>query len=186
MLRIKRKFWLGTKNGSRTIKTSGTPTKENIVDVRRRNLRNSKGQFKKGARHSPATEFKKGDIPFNKGIKQVEWMPPDSIEKTKATRFKPGGVPPTAKPLGYISHLVHKRNGEIVGHDWFINVNWRGERRNHYNYRKYVWEKFYRQDAPKGMIFVSKNGNQSEVPTIENIEMIDRAEHMRRNNPKIR
>lgn len=149
-------------------------------------MRNSKGQFKKGARHSPATEFKKGDIPFNKGVRQVEWMPPDSIEKTKATRFKPGGVPPTAKPLGYISHLVHKRNGLIVGHDWFINVNWKGERRNHYNYRKYIWERFYGQDAPKGMIFVAKNGNQSEVPTIENIDMIDRAEHMRRNNPKTR
>lgn len=186
MLRIKKKFWLGTGNGSRVIKTSGTPTKENIVDVRRRNLRNSKGQFGKGTRHSPATEFKKGDIPFNKGLKQIEWMPPESIERTKATRFKPGEIPPNAKPLGYISHLVHKRNGEITSHDWFINVNWRGERRNHYNYRKYLWEKFYCQDAPDGMIFVSKNGDQSEVPTIENIEMIDRAEHMRRNNPRVR
>ena len=164
----------------------GTLIKENIVDVRRRNLRNNKGQFKKGARHSPATEFKKGDIPFNKGVRQIEWMPPESIERTKATRFKPGCIPPNAKPLGYISHLVHKRNGLIVGHDWFINVNWKGERRNHYNYRKYIWERFYEEDAPKGMIFVAKNGNQSEVPTIENIEMINRAEHLRRNNPRTR
>ena len=149
-------------------------------------MRKSNGQFEKGTRNSPATEFKKGDVPFNKGMKQVEWMPQESIEKTKATRFKPGEIPPTAKPLGHISHIIHKRHGEVVGHDWYINVNWRGERKNHYNYRKYLWERFYCQDAPSGMIFVAKNGNQSEEPTIGNIEMIDRAEHIRRNNPKIR
>lgn len=149
-------------------------------------MKKDKGRIPKGFHNSPATEFKPGNIPFNKGMKQTEWMPPDSIEKTKATRFKPGGIPPTAKPLGYVSHIIHKRKGVEVGHDWFININWKGERYNHYNYRKYIWECFHGEDAPKGMIFVAKNGDQAEVPTIDNIDMIDRAEHLRRNNPRVR
>ena len=161
------------------------PTKEHIANVGRRNLKNS-GQFRKGSRHSPATEFKKGDVPFNKGLKQEKWLTPDALERTKATRFRKGQLPKTAKPLGHIRRTPHFRHGQLVGYDWYININWKGERAPNYNYRKYLWELFYREDAPEGMIFVSKNGNQSEMPTIENIEMIDRAEHMKRNNPKIR
>lgn len=72
-----------------------------------------------------------------------------------------------------------------MGYDWFINIDRHGNRRPNYNYRKYLWEVFYGEDAPKGMIFVAKNGNQAEKPTIENIEMISRAENMYRNNPKL-
>lgn len=149
-------------------------------------MRNEKGQFKKGSRHSPATEFKKGDIPFNKGMKQEEWLSPDAIERTKATRFKKGQLPQTAKPLGYIRKSPHRRKGQIVGYDWFINIDRHGNRAPNYNYRKYLWESFYGEDAPKGMIFVAKDGDQTKTPTIDNIEMISRAENMMRNNPKLR
>ena len=148
-------------------------------------MRNEKGQFIKGARHSPATEFKPGDTPFNKGKKQSEWMSQEAIERTAKTRFKKGGLPQSAKPLGHIRRSPHRRNGEIVGYDWFINIDWHGNRSPNYNYRKYLWESFYGEDAPKGMIFVAKNGNQAEKPTIDNIEMISRAENLARNNPRL-
>lgn len=148
-------------------------------------MRNEKGQFIKKRRASPATEFKKGDIPFNKGLKQEKWLTPDAIERTKATRFKKGIVPKSAKPLGHIHRSPHRRNGEIVGYDWFINIDRHGNRHHNYNYRKYLWETYYEEDAPEGMIFVAKDGDQTKEPTIENIEMISRAENMCRNNPKL-
>lgn len=112
-------------------------------------------------------------------------MSPEAIERTKATRFKKGQLPQTAKPLGHIRRSPHRRHGKIVGYDWFININWQGKRSPNYNYRKYLWETFYGEPAPKGMIFVAKDGDQAKKPTIENIEMITRAENIRRNNPRL-
>lgn len=149
-------------------------------------MKKNKGQFRKGHRNSPATEFKPGDIPFNKGIKQSEWMSEESIKRSMKTRFKKGNLPATAKPLGYVSCCEHYRNGKFVGYDWFINTNWKGERHNHYNYRKYLWEIFHNEDAPKGMIFVAKDGDSAKKPTLDNVEMITRAENLRRNNPRLK
>lgn len=146
--------------------------------------RNNKGQFLKGYHANPKTEFKKGHTPFNKGIRQSKWMNPDSIKHTAKTRFKKGNLPQTAKPLGYVSCCEHKTNGRIRGYDWYINIDWCGNRYHNYNYRKYLWETFYGEEAPKEMIFIAKDGNQKRKPTIENIEMISRAENMYRNNPR--
>lgn len=44
--------------------------------------------------------FTKGDIPFNKGKKQREYMSEESIEKTKFTRFKLGQSPVNWRPIG--------------------------------------------------------------------------------------
>lgn len=44
---------------------------------------------KEGIRH----QYKKGHIPTNKGKKQIEYMTPEGIEKTKATRFQKGQLP---------------------------------------------------------------------------------------------
>lgn len=135
--------------------------------------RNEKGQFVKGS------------TPFNKGKPMKEWMSKDMIKRTKKTRFRKGNLPQTAKPLGHVSRVVHKRHGQIVGYDWFININWKGERYNHYNYRKYLWETFYGEAAPKGAIFICRDGDQAKKPTIDNIDMITRAELMMMNNPKL-
>lgn len=146
--------------------------------------RNSKGQFIKGLRYGVATEFKKGHVPFNKGMKQTEWLSDEGIKKSSITRFKKGQLPITAKPKGYIRCSVHRRKGIIVSYDWFINIKPNGERCHNYNYRKYLWETFYGEPAPKGMIFIAKNRNQKEKPRIENIDMITRAELMRLNSNK--
>ena len=39
------------------------------------------------------SQYKKGRAPENKGKKQSEFMSPEAIERTKATRFKKGSVP---------------------------------------------------------------------------------------------
>ena len=143
------------------------------------------GRFMKGSRYSPATEFKKGHTPFNKGLRQSEWLSPEAIENSKATRFEKGQLPQTAKPMGHLRCSPHRKKGVIIGYEWYININWKGERCSNYNYRKYVWEKFHGEPAPKGMVFIAKNGDQKEKPTIENIDMITRAELLRMNSPKI-
>ena len=147
--------------------------------------RDEKGRFVKGSRHSPATEFKYGHIPFNKGKSQIQWMSIEGIERTRPTRFQPGQIPRTANPEGTVTRYRHTRHGKFVGYDWYINIDPSGKRHAHYNYRKYLWEKFHGEKAPKDMIFIAKNGNQAEKPTIGNIEMITKAENLRRNNPRI-
>lgn len=43
----------------------------------------------------------KGCIPPNKGKKQIEYMTPEAIERTKATQFKKGQLGWNYKPIGY-------------------------------------------------------------------------------------
>lgn len=58
--------------------------------------------------------FVKGQTPPNKGKKQTDFMTPEGIERTKATRFKKGDVPHNAR-VGYVGR-------ERVGKDGYIQV----------------------------------------------------------------
>lgn len=64
-----------------------------IASLRYRN-RCLSGVDNKGLRNSPDTEFKKGHIPFNKGLKGVHYSP--------GTEFKPGSKPVNMHPIGTI------------------------------------------------------------------------------------
>lgn len=44
--------------------------------------------------------FQKGHVSHNKGLKQSEFLTPEAIERTKATRFTPGHTPKNHKPVG--------------------------------------------------------------------------------------
>lgn len=43
---------------------------------------------------SKKSQFKLGHITFNKGINQSDYMSEEAIERTRATRFKKGNIPP--------------------------------------------------------------------------------------------
>lgn len=43
---------------------------------------------------------KKGDVPFNKGKKQTEYLSPETIERVKKTRFQKGNLPANTYPVG--------------------------------------------------------------------------------------
>jgi len=47
-----------------------------------------------------ASRKQKGDVPFNKGLQQSEYMSPEAIENTKKTRFKKGVPPKNILPIG--------------------------------------------------------------------------------------
>lgn len=60
-------------------------------------------RIRKGIESPRTGYFKKGQEPFNKGMKQEEFMSPDTIERTKKTRFKKGNKPHNTKFDGAIS-----------------------------------------------------------------------------------
>ena len=144
-------------------------------------MRDDKGQFVKGFRPSPDTEFKKGQEAFNKGLHPLDYMSEESYAKCQRTQFEKGNVPPQTNPKGTITSCKHLDKKGRVHYDWYINIDWRGNRKSHNNYRRYLWEVEHQQDAPRGAIFTSISGDDSRQPTLDDIEVIDRAELLRRN-----
>lgn len=142
----------------------------------------NRGQAQKGQRRSPDTEFEKGHTPHNKGKRWSDYMPEHSVNKVLSTAFKKGDIPKSAKPLGTVTRNVRK-NGKGV--DYTINIDWHGNRKPHNSYKWYLWEVENQQDRPKGMVLAVKNGNQDDI-RIENLELISRAENLRRNAPHLR
>lgn len=94
--------------------------------------------------------------------------------------FKKGNLGPATLPEGTVSRYERTKNNrkEIV---YNINIDWKGNRKPHNSYKWYLWEVEHQEDRPKGMILVVKNGNQDDM-RVENFEVIDRAENMRRNS----
>lgn len=129
--------------------------------------------------------YLKGGVPHNKGKRMEEYIKPESIERIKSSQFKAGNVPANAREKGFVRKRNHYKRGELVGIDWFINIDWHGNRHPSYGYRKYLWEVANQQDAPKGMVFVAKDGDYTAEPTLDNVEMISRIELLKRNNPRI-
>ena len=116
--------------------------------------------------------FEKGQTPKNKGKKQSEYMTQEAIERTKATRFKPGGLPPNTKPIGY----------ERITKDGYIEVKikMRPSRTDcNDNFKAkhiLVWEQ-HNGPVPKGMCIRFLDGNKQNC-SIDNLELVTRAEHI--------
>lgn len=123
------------------------------------------------------TAFKKGDVPANKGKSQVEYMSPEAIERTKATRFKKGEIAPNKR---------HYKDGDITV---------RNETLKDGSIRQYKWIRISRAEwkmlhvvnwelehgpVPDGYIVVFKN-KDTAICEVSNLEMITLAENMARN-----
>ena len=68
-------------------------------------------------------EFKKGQVSFNKGKKQYEYMSKEGIEKSSETRFKKGNVPPNRRELGD-ERIAKDGYIEVKVADGSLNDNW--------------------------------------------------------------
>lgn len=112
------------------------------------------------------SQFKIGNISCNKGKKQSEYMTPEAIQKTKATRFKKGRLPHNYKggehlsKDGYIMKSIGK--GKVVLK------------------HKYNWEKLNGK-VPKGYCLASIDGSKENTEA-NNWELITREENMLRNS----
>lgn len=106
----------------------------------------------------PATQFKPGCKSWNKGMKGLQIG-------GKQTQFKKGRTPHNTKPIGYRSvrdgYLVEKT---AKGFQFVHVLLWEAEK----------------GPVPKGLFVVFKDRNKANI-TLENLELIDRHEHMRRN-----
>lgn len=123
------------------------------------------GEIGKGHR------FKKGHVPMNKGMKQEDFMSAETIEKTKATRFKKGNKPHNTMFDGAITIRKDSNGGQYM----YIRIS----KDNWELYHQVVYRKEFGA-IPKGHLLRFKDGNSLNV-TIENLECITKAEHARRN-----
>ena len=124
-------------------------------------------------RFQKESRIKKGDVSFNKGKKQSEYMSPEAIAKTAATRFKKGLVPHNTLHDGIIKLRRHKKNSHEEY--YYIRValgKWEPLHRH-------LWEKANGK-IPKGMKLAFRDGNTSNCK-LENLELVTAAEMMRRN-----
>lgn len=122
------------------------------------------------------SQLKPGNIPINKGRKQSEFMSPEAIERTKATRFKKGNIP----------HNCYHEVGKItVRHDHHNRENSRP-----YKYiclEVGLWKPLHVHNwehangpVPEGHCLWFKDENTMNCE-VENLELITRKENIMRN-----
>lgn len=102
--------------------------------------------------------FKKGQSPFNKGLKQTDYMSAESIERTKATRFKNGLIPHNA--------IGHKLGRERVNQDGYIEVKVKlhsysdGACGNYRGKHLIIWERTHGMHVPEKTAILFADGNK--------------------------
>lgn len=114
------------------------------------------------------TQFTKGGVPMNKGVPQTEWMPKESILRTKKTRFKKGDTPHNYKPVG----------SERVNKDGYVEIKVKDPRTWELKHR-HVWRQVH-GEISKGDNIQFKDGNRLNV-VIENLYCIPRTDQMKVN-----
>lgn len=116
-----------------------------------------------GKRH----RFKKGHKPWNAGLKGYQ-----AGGRSAETRFKRGQQPPNWQPIG------HER---VVGGYLQRKVTDTGYTPADYvEVHRLLWEEHH-GPIPAGHIIVFRNGDKADI-RMENLELISRAENMRRNS----
>jgi hypothetical protein len=125
------------------------------------------GKIRKGEHKSPATEFKPGHVPYNKG----KQMPAELYEKAKPTMFPKGHKPHNTTTVGDIRVRKDARGVPY----YFIKIadcDWR-------HLHRVVWESVH-GNIPKGSRIHFKDRNTMNC-TIENLELLSGETAMLRN-----
>lgn len=121
-------------------------------------------------------QIKKGNVSFNKGKKQTEYMSAQAIARTKKTRFKKGNAPHNTKEKDGVITIRNDRmkSGKLIQYK-YIRLSlgvW-------YPYHQHKWEKKYGK-IPASHCLWFKDGNSLNCK-LSNLELITRAENMKRN-----
>lgn len=118
--------------------------------------------------------FKKGNVPFNKGLKISEYMSAKSIERTKATRFKAGELNGRAKRnKREVGSIKTAKDGTVL-----IKTN---EKRESGAYKfipfaRYVWEQ-HNGKIPEGCVIRHADGNKLNND-ISNLRLVSQAQNV--------
>ncbi len=120
--------------------------------------------------------YPKGHVPHNKGVHKL------LSEKCLETAFKPGDVPANALPSN-TPRVVGKRKEWVATVDEkIVRKNARGKEikcRKRTSYARALWEMEV-GEIPKGKI-VWNRGDKDMEPLLANLELITRAESIKRN-----
>lgn len=143
-------------------------------------------------------QFEKGHKTFNKGVPQKEWMSEESMKKCSKTqiqnqktaasklseeegRFLPYNTMQKGTVVKRATvHKVGKNKGKTE-YNYFINIDWKGNRKPGNLYKRYLWELYHQQDLPKGYVVITVDGDPDNL-VINNLDIISRKELLRRNN----
>ena len=122
----------------------------------------------------PGRQFliKKGTPPPNKGKKQTEYMTPEAIERTRATRFKKGQLPKNTRHDYAITERPEK-NGRVYKYIRIGLAKW-------VLYHRYIWEQANGK-IPKGYNIQFKDGDSLNC-TLDNLYMISQADQLKYEN----
>lgn len=135
--------------------------------------------------------FKKGHKTFNKGRAQKEWMSKEGMEKVSKTHIQNQDcksilsyiegkyLPHNAYKKGTVKRRKHiHRTGKNKGkveYEYYINIDWKGNRKPNNLYKRFIWEYFHQQDIPKGYVVHCMDGDPDNLD-ISNLELITRGQ----------
>lgn len=125
--------------------------------------------------------IKKGNIPFNKGLKWNQYLTKEQQEKSSKTWFKKGNIPMTAVEIGE-EHIRHKKPND----EGFLCVktcNGKGNK-NWTPKQRYVYEQHY-GEIPKGHKVIFADGNRNNFD-ISNLILVSNAEELHLNKRGLR
>jgi len=117
------------------------------------------------------SRFKKNQKSWNKGKKQKDYMSKESIEKTKATRFKKGNVPYNTKKDFTLSYRTQK-NGYMYVYIRTSKGVWE-------LFHRWVWEQIYGK-IPESHNIQFEDGDSTNC-RIENLYLISKKNQARIN-----
>lgn len=104
----------------------------------------------KGKHCSFSTEFKKGCIPWNKGLKRKGLK--YAYHNSSRTKFHKGNLPVNWKQVGTITTRVDNRGVRVR----FIKI---AEPNKWEYYSRYIWEQTRQREIPNGFIIYHQDGN---------------------------
>ena len=115
--------------------------------------------------------FQKGNIAFNTGKKQSEYMSAEAIEKSKSFRFHKGNVPPNTRSDGEFSDRMDN-SGYTYRYIRVSLAKWE-------LYHRIVWQQA-NGAIPSDSLVIFKDGNRLNC-SLENLELITKRENIIRN-----
>lgn len=121
------------------------------------------------------SRIKRGHVPVNKGLKQVDYMSPEAIARTEATRFKKGGLPPNTLYPGKIT--IRNDHGRLSKWLCLETGKWIELQRNNWLQAG--------NEIPAGFILAFKDGNSLNCEPY-NLELISRAQNLARNRNHVK
>lgn len=126
------------------------------------------GRIKKGQQLSPATTFKPGKKPFNKGMKMIEFASPETVKKFLSNSFKKGNQPHNTKCDGFIS-IRNDKTGRQYKWIRLSKSNWQ-------MLHVHLWTKEH-GPVPEGHVLTFIDGDSLNCQ-LSNIQLVSNEQHI--------